>query len=166
MLDRVTQKWSDLIGAIPRKRGRISGHGVRIQAGSGVIGARLDSFDCRQRNSGTIPWPLSRPSRWGCIIQNCPASSIWQQMFNACRGTWPALTSTRHSMLIPHPRGVQTVNRASRTHAPYPSPWNGARAMILGKFDSPPFLPFLSSSYALSIFIRRFRSRANSAGEF
>lgn len=134
------QKSSDLIGAIPRKKGRISGHGVRIQAGSGVIGAQLDSFDCRQRNSGTIPWPLSRSSRWGCIIQNCPASSIRQQMFNACRGTWPPLTSTRHSMLIPHPRGVQTVNRASRTHGPRVVK-RRACAMILGKFDSPPRRP-------------------------
>lgn len=149
------QKSSDLIGAIPRKKGRISGHGVRIQAGSGVIGAQLDSFDCRQRNSGTIPWPLSRPSRWGCIIQNCPASSIRQQMFNACRGTWPPLTSTRHSMLIPHPRGVQTVNRASRTHGPRVVKRHCACAMILGKFDSPPM------PSARSIFIRRFRANSN-----
>lgn len=83
-----------------------------------------------QRNSGTIPWPLSRLSPRGCIIQNCPA--IWQ-MFNACRGPWPGLTLPRHSMLIPHPRGTNGQScflptvRESR---------NDAVAMILGKFDS------------------------------
>lgn len=77
-------------------------------------------------------------------------------MFNACRGPCPALTSPRHSMLIPHPRGT---NGQSCLLPTVRQSWNDAAAMILGKFDP---LPRSSdpSSLPRSVFIRRFRSRA------